>query len=83
MNMFSRRRFLQVAGAAIVAAALPAIGGGKSSQIAKRVRIRPLSSQGNLRPGEMDFYRSARFASPADAMRAVAARGTTAEIYVE
>jgi hypothetical protein len=49
----------------------------------KRVRIRPLSSQGDLRPGEIAFYRRAKFATAADAMRAVASRGMAAKIYLE
>jgi hypothetical protein len=85
MNGISRRRFLQVAGAAIVAAAaIPSLGGTKKKKKngEKRVRIRPVSGA-NLRPGELSFYRRARFYTPADAMRAVASRGMTAEIYVE
>jgi len=85
MKAMSRRHFLQVAGATMLlaAVAVPALGGGKSSHGVKRVRIRPLSSQVNVRPGETSFYRRARFATAADAMRAVASRGMTAEIYVE
>ena len=84
MKAISRRQFLQGAGAAAVAVALmalPALGGTQSHNGTKRVRIRPLSSQGNPRPGEMAFYRRARFASAADAMRALASRGMVAEVY--
>ena len=85
MKAMSRRHFLQVAGATMLlaAVAVPALGGGKSSHGVKRIRIRPLSSQGNVRPGEISFYRRARFATAADAMRAVASRRMTAEIYAE
>ena len=83
MNGISRRRFLQVAGAAImVVAAIPSLGGSRKHNGAKRVRIRPVSDA-DLRPGEISFYRRARFATAADAMRAVASRRIKAEIYVE
>ena len=83
MNEISRRRFLQVAGAFMVtAAAFPALGGTKAKNGHKRVCVRPVDSA-NLRPGEISFYRRARFATAADAMRAVAARGMQAEIYME
>ena len=84
MNEISRRRFLQVAGAAIVAVAVvPSLGGTKEAHNGqKRVRIRPVAGA-DLRPGEISFYRRARFATPADAMRAVASRRMSAEIYVE
>lgn len=87
MKAISRRQFLQTAGVTIlVAFAVPAIGGhgnGNGNQNGqKRVRIRPLSSQGDLSPAERRFYNRARFETAADAMRAVASRGMTAEIYV-
>ena len=84
MNKISRRQFLQGAGAAVAAVtllALPALGGTKSKSSQKRVRVRPQASQTNLRPGEISFYRRARFATAADAMRAVASRKLCAEIY--
>ena len=78
----SRRRFLQGAGAVMVAAAaIPCLGGAKAKNGEKRVRIRPVSTA-NLRPGEITFYRRARFATAADAMRAVASRRMNAVIYV-
>lgn len=89
MKPISRRHFLQVAGAAMLtAAAVPAIGNGHGHGHGhrhgqKRVRVRPLSSQENLSPKERAFYRRARFETAADAMRAVASRGMTAEIYTE
>ena len=86
MNKISRRQFLQGAGAAVAAVTLmtlPALGGTKSKNVQKRVRVRPLASQADLRPGEISFYRRARFASAADAMRAVASRRLTGEIYTE
>ena len=84
MKAISRRRFLQVAGATMLAAAvsIPSISGAKAKNGVKRVRVRPISSN-NLRPGEVIFYDNARFATEADAMRAVASRRMTAEIYVE
>ena len=83
MNEISRRQFLQVAGAAMVAAmAIPTLGVPGNNNGQKRVRIRPVPDA-VLRPGEISFYRRARFATPADAMRAAAARGVTGEIYVE
>lgn len=83
MNEISRRKFLQIAGSAIVAmAAIPSLGGHGNHHGAKRVRIRPVSGA-VLRPGEISFYRRARFATAADAMRAVASRGMQAEIYME
>ena len=83
MREISRRQFLQVAGTAILAAAaLPALGGAKARHGEKRVRIRPVSGA-DLRPGEIAFYRRARFATAADAMRAAAARGFVGEIYAE
>ena len=82
MSEISRRRFLQVAGAALVAAAvLPSLGGAGNPAGEKRVRLRPLSGA-DLRPGEIAFYRRARFATAADAMRAAAARRMAAEICV-
>lgn len=83
MKAISRRRFLQVAGATMLVAAVPAVGGGQNRWGPKKIRIRPLSSESNLRPGEISFYRSAKFATAADAMRAVASRRMTAEIYAE
>lgn len=83
MNEISRRKFLQVAGAAMAAAvALPSLGGAKNHNGEKRVRIRPVAGAA-LRPGEIAFYRRAKFWTAADAMRAAAARGVTGEIYVE
>lgn len=83
MKGMSRRKFLQVAGATMLAAALPAIGRGRNRHGPKKYRIRPLSSPADLSPGEIAFYRRARFVTAADAMRAVAAHRMTAEIYVE
>ena len=83
MKAISRRRFLQVAGATMLVAALPAIGGRRNGQGPKRVRVRPLASSPEISPAQRAFYRRARFATAADAMRAVASRGMTAEIYVE
>ena len=83
MKGISRRQFLQGAGAAVAAATLmtlPALGGTKAKNGAKRVRIRPVSTA-NLRPGEISFYRRARFATAADATRAVASRRMAAEIF--
>ena len=83
MNEISRRKFLQVAGAAILAAAaMPALGGAKARHGEKRVRIRPVPGA-NLRTGEISFYRRARFATAADAMRAAAARRMNGTVYVE
>ena len=82
MKGISRRKFLQVAGAAMVAAvALPSLGSAKNHNGEKRVRIRPLPGAA-LRPGEIAFYRRAKFDTAADAMRAVASRRMTAEVYV-
>jgi len=86
MKTISRRQFIQVAGATmLVAVAVPAIGSGHGNghHGQKRVRVRPLSSEGHLRPAERAFYHRARFESAADAMRALASRGMTAEIYVK
>ena len=87
MKAISRRRFLQVAGAAMVlavATAIPAIGGDdKPKSWRCPVRVRPLSSSKNLRQSELAFYRKARFSCAADAMRALASRGMTGEIYAE
>lgn len=82
MNEISRRRFLQVAGAAVVAAALPSLGGAKNPNGEKRVRIRPVPGA-DLRPGEVSFYRRAKFWTAADAMRAVASRKMAGIIYLE
>ena len=67
----------------MLAAAMPAIGGGQNRRGVKRVRVRKLAGQGNPSPAEKAFYQRARFATAADAVRAVASRGMTAEIYVE
>lgn len=84
MKAISRRHFLQVAGATMLVAALPAIGGGgQNRRGVKRVRVRKMAGQGNSSPSERAFYQRARFDTAADAMRAVASRGMTAEIYVE
>ena len=84
MKEITRRKFLQVAGAAMVAVALPSLGkpGGNNGNHngEKRVRIRPVPGA-NLRPGEIAFYRRAKFWTAADAMRAVASRGAKAEVY--
>ena len=83
MHEISRRKFLQIAGATILAVAtLPALGGAKARHGEKHVRIRPVQGA-NLRPGEISFYRRARFATPADAMRAAAARRMNGTIYME
>ena len=83
MKAISRRRFLQVAAATMLVAALPASGGARSRRGEKRIRVRPLASQGGVSAAERAFCQRARFASAADAMRAAASRGMTAEIYVE
>ena len=85
MKGISRRQFMQGAGAAAAAVTimtLPALGGTKAKSGEKRVRIRPVSTD-NLRHGEISFYSRARFATAADAMRAVASRRMTAEVYNE
>ncbi len=83
MKAISRRKFMQMAGAMFVAvAACPVWSGAKAKNGEKRVRIRPVSFA-NLRPGEISLYRRARFATAADAMRAVASRRMTAHIYTE
>lgn len=82
MKEFSRRRFLQVAGATMLVAALPAIGDGKNRKDEKRVRIRPASGRQDVSPAERAFCQHARFATAADAMRAAAARRIAAEIIV-
>lgn len=83
MKEISRRKFLQVAGAAFVAvAAIPSWGGPGNHSGAKRVRIRPVPDA-DLRPGEISFYRRARFATAADAMRATASRKLTGVVYME
>lgn len=86
MKGISRRKFLQVAGAAIVAvAAIPTLGGtgGRHRGDVKRVRVRPHDAQQELSPAEKAFCRRARFATAADAMRAAAARGVAVVIYTE
>ena len=83
MKAISRRQFLQVAGAAMLVAALPAAEGHGNGQGPKRVRVRPLAHPNHLRPGEIAFCRRARFSTAAGAILAVAARGLDAEIYVE
>ena len=83
MKEITRRRFLQVAGAAIMAAVvIPSVSGAKAKYGQGSFRVRPISSD-SLRPGEVVFYSNARFATAADAMRATASRRLTAEIYVE
>ena len=68
----------------LTAVAVPAMGGhGNGHNGQKRVRVRPLSSQGNIRPTERAFYNCARFETAADAMRALASRGMVAEIYLK
>jgi hypothetical protein len=42
-----------------------------------------MAEQGNPSPAEGTFYQRTRFATAADAMRAVASRRMTAEIYAE
>ena len=84
MNGISRRKFLQVAGAAIVAAAaIPSLGGTKKKKKngEKRVRVRPYNANQKLTPSEIDFCDRARFTTAADAMRAAAARGIPVVIY--
>ena len=83
MKAISRRQFLKVTGAAMLTAALPAVGGHGNGQGPKRVRARPLSASQAISSAERAFYQRARFETAADAMRAVASRGMTAEIYVE
>lgn len=74
----------------LTAVAVPVMGGhgnghgnGNGHQGQKRIRVRPLSSQEDISPTERRFYNRARFETAADAMRAVASRGMTAEIYTE
>lgn len=68
---------------AITMLTLPAIAGSRNRHREKRVRVRKLAGQGNPSPSERAFYQRARFTTAANAMRAVASRGMTAEIYVE
>ena len=83
MNEISRRKFLQIAGAAIVAAvAIPFVNGAKAKNGQGLFRVRSISSD-PLRPGEIAFCGNARFVTAADAMRATASRRLTAEIYAE
>jgi len=83
MHEISRRKFLQVAGATMMAAiAIPSLANSGNHAGQKRVRIRPVSGV-PLRPGEISFYRRARFATAADAMRAAASRRMNGTIYVE
>ncbi len=82
MNAISRRTFLQMVGAsalAVMALSLSAFGGGKTTS--RRIRVRMVSF--HPRAAEMAFCQRARFASAADAMRALASRGMAAEIYRE
>ena len=74
MKAISRRRFLQVAGATMLIAAMPAVGGGHKRRGPKKIRIRPLAAERNLRPGEIAFYRRAKFATAADAIGEVKLR---------
>ena len=82
MKTMSRREFLQVAGATMLVAALPSIGGGKNRPGEKRVRIRPASGRQDVSLSEKAFCQRARFATVSDAMRAAAARRIAAEIIV-
>ena len=74
---------MQVAGAAIVAAAaIPSLGGTKKKKNGeKRVRVRPYNANQKLTPSEIVFCDRARFTTAADAMRAAAARGIPVVIY--
>ena len=85
MKAISRRRFLQVAGATILVAAVaaPAFGGGRNHKGPKKIRVRPLPSQRDLSSSQQSFFHRARFATAADAMRVTASRGLIAEIYEE
>ena len=84
MKAISRRQFLQTAGVAMLMATLPALGrGGRGRRREKNIKIRSLIPLGHLTPAERAFIQHARFATAADAMRAVAARRLKAEIYVE
>ena len=83
MKAISRRRFIQIAGTTILVATMPAIGGSQNPRGEKRVRVRPLASQEDISPAERAFFRRARFATAADAMRATASRRMTAEIFME
>ena len=84
MKAISRRQFLQTAGVAMLVATLPALGrGGRNRRREKNIKIRSLVPLGHLTPAERAFIQRARFATAADAMRAVAARRMKAEIYVE
>lgn len=80
MKEMSRRRFLQVAGVTVVAAALPALGGGRNHQGLKRIKVRSLSAPHDFSAAEKVFSGRAKFAAAADAMRAVAARRMRAEL---
>ena len=82
MNVISRRRFLQVAGATMLAATMASVpASGERQSGPRRIRVRMVSP--NPRPAELAFCRRARFQSAADAMRALASRRLTAEIYRE
>ena len=84
MQVISRGQFLQTAGVAMLVAALPALGrGGRNRRHQKNIRVRSLVPLGHLTPADRAFIQRARFATAADAMRAVAARRMTAELYWE
>jgi len=83
MKAISRRQFLQTAGVTMLAATLPALGrGGRSRRREKRIRIRSLIPLGHLPPAQRAYVQRARFATAADAMRAVAARRLAAAVVV-
>lgn len=84
MSAITRRKFLQLAGSAMLLAALPVASGAskKAKPFRRAVRIRPLSTQ-IVTHSEQAFMRRARFECAADALRALASRGMTGEAYAE
>ena len=83
MKAISRRQFLQTAGVAMLMATLPALGrGGRDRRRQKNIRVRSLVPLGHLTPADRAFIQRARFATAADAMRAVAARRLDAAVVL-
>ena len=83
MKEMSRRQFLHTAGVAMLVATLPALGrGGRNRRHQKNIRVRSLVPLGHLTPAERAFIQRARFATAADAMRAVAARRLAAAVVL-
>jgi len=84
MKAISRRRFLQVAGASVVAVAAVSIPGiSKGDEGEGVIRVRNTPAVLGMRTKRRTFCQQATFPSAPDALRVLASRGIEAEIFID